>query len=68
MFHSNGAERVFIFMATDWPLGSVANPGGVAVGVLSSDVALYHIQGAVGNWGYFDGYLRLAVAAIGWWM
>src|SRR5260370_12334255 len=44
-------ERVFIFMATDWPLGNVANLGGVAAGVVSSDVALYHTRGAVGNQG-----------------
>ena len=33
------------------------------MGVLSSDVVLYHIQGAMGNWGYFGGYLRRATAA-----
>ena len=26
-------EPVFIFMTTDWPLGRVAKPGGVAAGV-----------------------------------
>src|SRR5271170_347197 len=47
---SGETERVFIFIVTDWTLGSVENPDGVATGVLSSDVALYHIQCAVGNW------------------
>ncbi len=58
-------ERVFIFMATDWPLGNVANPDGVAAGVLSSDVALYHTRGAKGNRGYCGGYLLRANAGIG---
>jgi hypothetical protein len=31
---NNDTERVFIFMATGWPLGNVANLAGVAVGVL----------------------------------
>jgi hypothetical protein len=52
-------------MATDWPLRRVANPDGVATRVLSSDVVLYHIQGAMGNRGYFGSYLRAASAAIG---
>jgi alanine racemase len=39
------------------------DPGRVAAGVLSSDVALYHIRGAMGNWGYFGGYLLWATAA-----
>ena len=49
MAQSSETERVFIFIVTDWPLGSVAIPRGVVTGVLSSDVALYHIQCAVGN-------------------
>jgi hypothetical protein len=52
-------------MATDWPLGKVANLGTVAAVVLSSDVALYHTQGAVGNQGYFGGYLPRVEAKIG---
>ena len=62
---SSETERVFIFMATDWPLGNVANLGTVAAGVLSSDVALYHTQGAAGNRGYFGGYLPPPHAEIG---
>jgi hypothetical protein len=62
---SSETEQVFIFMATDWPLGNVAKLTGVAAGVLSSDVALYHTRSAVGNWGYFGGYLRRAHAGIG---
>ena len=62
---SSETERVFIFMATDWPLGKVANLGKVAAGVLSSDVALYHTQGAVGNRGYIRGYLPPANPEIG---
>ena len=60
VLESGETERVFIFMATDWPLGNVANLGGVAAGVVSSDVALYHTRGAVGNRGYFGGYLLFA--------
>jgi hypothetical protein len=44
---------------------NVANLAGVAAGVVSSDVGLYHTRGAVGNGGYFDGYLRREVGAIG---
>ena len=41
-------------MATDLPLGTVANPFyRAAAEVLFSDVALYHNEGAMGNWGYF---------------
>jgi hypothetical protein len=36
-------------MATDMPLGDVVNPEGLTPGVLSSDVALYHIRGAMGK-------------------
>jgi hypothetical protein len=49
VLESGETERAFIFMATDWPLGNVANLGGVAAGVVSSDVALYHIRAAMGN-------------------
>jgi hypothetical protein len=52
-------------MATDWPLGTVANLGTVAAVVLSSDVALYHTRGAVGNRGYFGGYLPRVDPEIG---
>jgi len=38
-------------MTTDWPLDGVTIPDEIATGVLSSDVALYHIRGAMGNWG-----------------
>jgi hypothetical protein len=37
----------------------------VVTGVLSSDVVLYHIQGVMGNQGYFGGYLRGDIATIG---
>jgi hypothetical protein len=52
-------------MAADWPLGKIANLGTVAAEVLSSDVALYHTHGAVGNRGYIGGYLLPANAEIG---
>jgi alanine racemase len=50
-------------MATDWSPWERRDPGRLAAGVLSSDVALYHIRGAMGNWGYFSGYLRRTTAA-----
>jgi alanine racemase len=50
-------------MATDFPLWERRESRWVAAGVLSSDVALYHIRGAMGNWGYFSGYLRWNTAA-----
>jgi hypothetical protein len=62
---SGETERVFIFMATDWPLANIANLAGVAVGMFSSDVALYHTPGAMGNRGYFRGYLLRVLAEIG---
>jgi alanine racemase len=49
-------------MATDLSPWERRDPGRVAAGVLSSDVALYHIRGAMGNWGYFGGYLRWTTA------
>jgi hypothetical protein len=48
-------ERTFIFMATDLPLGNVTDSAGGAAVVLSSDEALYHIQGAMGNKGISAG-------------
>lgn len=62
---SSETERAFIFMATDWPLRKVANLSRIAAGVLSSDVALYHTRGAMGNRGYFGGYLLRMLAGIG---
>lgn len=65
MFENGETEQVFIFMATDWPLEDVARLGGVAAGVFSSDVALYHNRGALGNRGYLGGYLLRVRARIG---
>src|SRR5437667_11890350 len=55
VLESRETERVFIFMTADLPLGNVANLAGVAAGVLSSDVALYHRRGAMANGEYFAG-------------
>jgi hypothetical protein len=45
-------------MATDEPLGDVADLEEFAAGVLSLDVALYHTRGAMGNKRYLGRYLR----------
>jgi hypothetical protein len=58
-------ERVFIFMATDGPLGDVADSGEFATGVLSADVALYHTRGAMGNKRYLERYLPEGAATVG---
>jgi hypothetical protein len=58
VFESSDTERAFIFMTADWPLQNVANLGGVAAEVLSSDVALHHTGGSMGN-----GVLRRLSAA-----
>jgi hypothetical protein len=58
-------ERLFIFMATNGPLGDVADPEEFAAGVLSSDVALYHTRGAMGNKRYFGRYLLEGAATVG---
>jgi hypothetical protein len=52
-------------MATNGPLGDVADREEFATGVLSTDVALYHTQGAMGNKRYLGRYLREAVATVG---
>jgi hypothetical protein len=52
-------------MATDEPLGNVADLEEFAAGVLSSDVALYHTRGAMGNKRYLGRYLREVVATVG---
>jgi hypothetical protein len=52
-------------MATNGPLGDVADPEEFAAGVLSSDVALYHTQGAMGNKRYFGRYLLEGAATVG---
>jgi hypothetical protein len=52
-------------MATNGPLGDVTDLEEFAAGVLSTDVALYHTWGAMGNKRYLRRYLLEGAATVG---